>query len=142
MEEELLLGGGFLFNYSRKKWTVWMIISFLIVGFLFYFNFEEGKSYKSSAMTFEIEKKEHHIEPGKYMEMWVIGTNANDNSPNKERYKVMIEDSRIYNLLDVGSEYFVNIHGVKKRNQSEYKYTFGQLGLVDGTQLTGEGEIE
>ncbi|WP_427137008.1 hypothetical protein [Psychrobacillus psychrodurans] len=131
-----------MFNYSRKKWTVWMIISFLIVGFLFYFNFEEGKSYKSSAMTFEIKKKEHHIEPGKYMEMWVIGTNANDNSPNKEKYKVMIEDSRIYNLLDVGNEYFVNIHGVKKRNQSEYIYTFGQLGLVDGTQLTGEGEIE
>ncbi|MDI2587044.1 hypothetical protein OR571_07985 [Psychrobacillus sp. NEAU-3TGS] len=47
----------------------------------------------------------------------------------------MIEDSRIYNLLEEGIEYFVNIQGVKKRSQSEYIYTFGQLGLVDGTQL-------
>ncbi|MBS4192907.1 hypothetical protein KHA94_22580 [Bacillus sp. FJAT-49705] len=142
MEEELLLGGGFLFNYSRKKWVVLLIILFLIAGFLFYLYFEAGKSYKSSSMIFEIDKKEHHIEPGKYMKMWVIGSNANDNSPNKERYKVMIEDSRIYNLLEEGNEYFVNIQGIKKRNQSEYIYTFGQLGLVDGTQLAGEGKID
>ena len=131
-----------MFNYSRKKWVFWLVIFFLIVGFLFYLYFEEGKSYKNSAMIFEIEKKEHHIEPGKYMKMWVVGFNANDSSPNKERYKIMIKDSRIYNLLEEGNEYFVNIQGVKKRNQSEYIYTFGQLGLVDGTQLTGEGKIE
>lgn len=131
-----------MFKISRKKWVVLLIILFLIGIFLFYLYFEEGKSYKSSSMIFEIEKKEHHIEPGKYIKMWVIGSNANDNSPNKERYKVMIEDSRIYNLLKEGNEYFVNIQGIKKRNQSEYVYTFGQLGLVDGTQLTGEGKIE
>jgi hypothetical protein len=56
--------------------------------------------------------------------MWVIGSNANDNNLNKERYKVMIDDARIYNLLEEGNEYFVNIQGVKKRNQSEYIYTF------------------
>ena len=110
MEEELLLGGGYLFKIFRKKWVVLLII--LIAVFLY---FESGKSYKSSAVTFVIEKKEHHIEPGKYIKMWVIGSNVNDNSPNKERYKVMIEDSRIYNLLEEGSEYFVNIQGIKKR---------------------------
>jgi hypothetical protein len=124
-----------------------VIILFLLVVFPFYLFFDGGKSnwekdYKSIAMTFEIEKKENHIEPGKYIKMWVIGSNANDNNPNKERYKVMIEDSRIYNLLEEGNEYFVNIQGVKKKNQSEYIYTFGQLGLVDGTQLTGKGKIE
>ncbi|KAB2333353.1 hypothetical protein F7731_15995 [Cytobacillus depressus] len=127
---------------SCKKWVVLLIILFLIVIFLLYLYFEGGKSYKSSSMIIEIEKKEHHIEPGKYIKMWVIGSNANDNSPNKERYKIMIEDSRIYNLLEEGNEYFVSIQGVKKRNQSEYVYTFGQLGLVDGTQLRGEGKIE
>lgn len=140
MEEIPLSGGEFLFKISHKKWVVLLIFLLLIVIFLFYF--QEGKSYKSSSMIFEIEKKEHHIEPGKYMKMWIIGSNANDNSPKKERYKVMIEDSRIYNLLEEGNEYFVNIQGVKKRNQSEYVYTFGQLGLVDGTQLRGEGKIE
>ncbi|MGP4108895.1 hypothetical protein [Virgibacillus sp. L01] len=131
-----------MFNNSRKKWVVLLTLLFLIVGFLFYFYFEGGKSYKSSSMIFEIDKKEHHNESGKYMRMWVTGSNANDNNQNKERYKVMIEDSRIYNLLEEGIEYFVNIQGVKKRNQSEYKYTFSQLGLVDGSQLTGEGKIE
>jgi hypothetical protein len=106
--------------------------------------FKGVESYKSSVMIFKIEKKEHHIEPGKFIKMWVIGSNANDNSPNKERYKVIIEDSRIYNLLKEGNEYFVNIEGVKKKNQSKYIYTFGQLGLADddATQLTGKGKIE
>ncbi|MBS4199110.1 hypothetical protein KHA93_05490 [Bacillus sp. FJAT-49732] len=132
---------------SRKKWAVLLIIFFLIVVFPLCLFFAGGKSneeksYKSIVMTFEIEKKEHHIEPGKYIKMWVIGANANDNNPNKERYKVMIEDSRIYNLLEEDNKYFVNIQGVTKRNQSEYIYTFGQLGLVDVTQLTGKGKIQ
>ena len=131
-----------MFQISRKKWAALLICLFLIVVFLLYLYFNGGKSYNSIAMTFKIEEKEHYIEPGKYIKMWVIGSNANDNNPNKERYKVMIEDSRIYNLLEEGNEYFVNIQGVKKRNQSEYIYTFGQLGLVDGTQLAGKGKIE
>lgn len=138
MEEEV----AFLFKISRNKWVVLLIILFIIGITLFSLYFDGGKSYKSSSMIFEIEKKEHHIEPGKYIKMWVLGSNANDKSPNKERYKVMIEDSRIYNLLEEGNEYFVNIQGVKKRNRSDYVYTFGQLGLVDETQLTGEGKIE
>jgi hypothetical protein len=133
-----------MFKASRKKWVILLIIVFLIGFFLFYLYSEDGNSYsyKSSAMIFKIEKKEHHIEAGKYIKMWVIGSNANDSSPNKERFQVMIEDSRIYNLLEEGNRYFVNIQGVKNRNQSEYVYTFGQLGLEDGTQLTGKGKID
>ena len=89
-----------------------------------------------------IEEKDHNIEPGKYQKMWVVGSNTNDNTQNKERYKVMIEDSRIYNLLEEGQEYFVLIQGTKKENQSEYTYTFGQLGLPEGTQLVGNGKID
>ncbi|MDX5475954.1 MAG: hypothetical protein LPK00_10515 [Bacillaceae bacterium] len=131
-----------MFNYFRKKRVVLSIIISLIVGFSSYLYFEGGKTYKSGSMIFVIEKKEHHIEPGKYMKMWVIGSNANDNSTDKEKYKVMIEDSRIYNLLEEGNEYFVTIQGVRKRNQPEYIYTFGQLGLVNGSQLAGEGKID
>ena len=135
---------GSLFKIFRKNWVVLFIILFLLAVSLFFLHFNEGngRSYKSSTMIFVIEKKEHHIEPGKYMKMWVIGSNAYDDSPDKERYKIMIDDSRIYNLLEEGNKYFVNIQGVKKKNQSEYIYTFGQLGLEDGTQLAGKGEIE
>ena len=42
----------------------------------------------------------------------------------------------IYNLLEEGNEYFVNIQGEIKRNQSDYICTIGQLGLVGGSQLT------
>jgi hypothetical protein len=76
------------------------------------------------------------------MKMWVIGSNANDSSKNKEQYKVMIKDARIYNLLEEGKEYFVSIEGTNKENQSDTTYTFGQLGLPEGTRLSGEGIIE
>ncbi len=119
-----------------------LIMIVLVLSFALYIYFERGKSFQSVGMFIYIEKKEHHIEPGKYLKMWVVGSNANDVSPDKKRYKVMIEDSRIYNLLEEGNEYFVSIQGVKKRNQSDYIYTFGQLGLPGGTQLSGEGKIE
>jgi hypothetical protein len=74
--------------------------------------------------------------------MWVIGYNANDNSPNRKEYKVMVKDSKVYNLLETGKDYFVSINGVKKRNQSEYIYTFDQLSQIGGTQLAGDGRVE
>ncbi|GGI15561.1 hypothetical protein GCM10007380_28600 [Gottfriedia solisilvae] len=54
----------------------------------------------------------------------------------------MIEDSRIYNLLEEGKEYFVVIEGIEKRRQSNYTYTFSQLGLPEGTQMSGKGKID
>lgn len=93
-------------------------------------------------MIMYIEEKDHINESSKNQKMWVVGSNSYDNSQNKERYKVMIEDSRIYNLLEEGQEYFVLIQGTKKENQSDYTYTFGQLGLPEGTQLVGNGKID
>jgi hypothetical protein len=54
----------------------------------------------------------------------------------------MIKDSKIYNLLEEGKEYFVSLEGTKKKKQSEYTYTFGQLGIPGGTELIGDGIIE
>lgn len=106
-----------------------------------------GCENTSSPQTFAtmfmyIEKKEHYIAPGEYIKMWVVGSNASDDGNSKEKYKIMIIDSRIYNLLEEGKEYFVTIEGTKENKQSDYLYTFGQLGLPEGTQLTGEGIIE
>ncbi len=53
-----------------------------------------------------------------------------------------LKDSRIYNLLEEDEEYFVSIEGTKKDNQSDYLYTFDQLGRPEGTQLRGEGVLE
>jgi hypothetical protein len=126
----------------RKKISLLMII-FLIVSFIvILYIFLNRPMYQSTTMMMVIEEKEHHIEPGKYQKMWVIGTNANDPDKNKERFKVRIKDSQIYNLLEEGKEYFVTFEGVKKSEESEYIYTFSQLGLPDGTQMRGDGIID
>lgn len=129
---------------NRRKWGI--IIAVLLEIAIFtsiYYYFERRKnSYTSVAMFMYVEKKEHYIEPGQYMEMWVIGSNSSDSSQNKLKYKVMIKDSMIYNLLEEGKEYFVSLEGIKKKNQSEYIYTFGQLSIPGGTQLRGEGIIK
>lgn len=103
---------------------------------------EEKGTFNTVTMSMQLEKKDHHVELGKYQKMWVIGSNVNDDDPNKERYKIMIDDSRIYNLLEEGNQYFVLIQGERKYKQAEYTYTFGQLGLPEGTQLVGKGIID
>jgi hypothetical protein len=132
-----------LINISKKR-SILIIVVFLILSLCpgYYIYYERDKSYQSITMFMYIENKEHHIEPGKYIEMWVIGSNGSDSSQNKMKYKVMIKDSRIYNLLEEGNEYFVSLEGIKKKTQSDYTYTFGQIGLLDGTQLSGEGIID
>lgn len=126
----------------QKKISLLMII-FLLVSFIVILSiFLNRPMYQSSTMMMLIEEKEHHIEPGKYLKMWVIGMNANDPDKNKERFKGMIKDSSIYNLLEEGKEYFVTFEGVKRSEESEYIYTFSQLGLPDGTQVRGDGIIE
>jgi hypothetical protein len=134
-----------LINISKKR-SILIIVVFLILSLClgYYIYFERDKSYQSITMFMYIENKEHHIEPGKYLEMWVIGSNGSDSSQNKNKmkYKVMIKDSRIYNLLEEGNEYFVSLEGIKKKTQSDYTYTFGHIGLLDGTKLSGEGIID
>jgi hypothetical protein len=127
----------------RRKRISHLLIIFLLVSFIAILYLSLNRPmYQSTTMMMVIEKKEHYIEQGKYLKMWVIGSNANDPDKNKERFKVMIKDSSIYNLLEEGKEYFVTFEGVKKSEESEYIYTFSQLGLPGGTQMRGDGIIE
>lgn len=119
-----------------------MITLVLILSLTFYFPVEKEKSFQSIVMEMHIEKKDSLIEPGKYIKMWVIGSNTNDTTKNKTKYKVMIDDSRIYNLIEEGKEYFVSVQGSKEAQTTDYIYTFGQIGIVGGTQLAGKGKIE
>ena len=129
---------------NNRKWSILIAVLLVIALFtsIYYYAERGNNSYTSVTMFMYVEKKEHYIEPGQYLKMWVIGSNSSDSSQNKLKYKVMIKDSRIYNLLEEGKEYFVTLEGVKKKNQSEYTYTFGKLGIPGGTQLGGEGIIE
>jgi hypothetical protein len=129
---------------NKRKWGILIAVLLVIALFtsMYYYAEWGNNSHTSVTMFMYVEKKEHYIEPGQYFKMWVIGSNSSDSSQNKLKYKVMIKDSRIYNLLEEGKEYFVDLEGIKKKNQSEYTYTFGQLGIPGGTQLSGEGIIE
>lgn len=82
----------------------------------------------------------------------MIFSSSFDHSPIKESLlvciriihirKVMVDDSRNYNLLEEGKEYFVSIDGVKTKDMSDFLYTFNQLALPDGTQMIGDGVID
>ncbi|MBS8264004.1 hypothetical protein DYI25_06100 [Mesobacillus boroniphilus] len=129
---------------KRRKISLSLIFLLLVsfIGIMYTLLNRPEKMYTSTTMMMTIEEKEHYIEPGKYQKMWVMGTNANDPDKNKERFKVMIGDSRIYNLLEEGKEYFVTFQGVKKNEESEYIFTFSQIGNPEGTQMSGDGIIE
>ncbi|MGO4109709.1 hypothetical protein [Paenibacillus sp. YAF4_2] len=131
-----------MINKRKRSVLIAVILVVALFTSIYYYAERRNNSYTSVTMFMYIEKKEDYIEPGKYMKMWVIGSNSSDSSQNKLKYKVMIKDSSIYNLLEEGKEYFVTFEGVKKKNQSEYTYTFGQLSIPGGTELRGEGIIE
>ncbi len=60
-----------------------------------------------------IQEKHHHIETGKYLEMWVVGYNAVDKEGNRDPYKVFIEEAMVYNLINEGEEYMISATSFK-----------------------------
>ncbi|QHW33807.1 hypothetical protein GZH47_25415 [Paenibacillus rhizovicinus] len=129
---------------NKRRWSIAAAGVLVIVLFasIYYYVERGNNSYTSITMFMNVEKKEYDIEPGRYLKMWVTGSNSSDSSQSKLKYKVMIKDSMVYNLLEEGKEYFVSLEGIKKKNQSEYTYTFNQVGHPGGTQLSGEGKME
>jgi hypothetical protein len=89
-----------------------------------------------------IEEKDYHIEPGSYQEMWIVVYNAYDSNEDTERYKVMIKDSRLFNLIEEGEEYFMSITAYKKNSEDQFIYKIDQIANpADETDMRGEGRM-
>lgn len=68
-------GGDFLVN--KRKWGILIAVLLVIALFtsMYYYAERGNNSYTSVTMFMYVEKKEHYIEPGQYLKMWVIGSN-------------------------------------------------------------------
>lgn len=89
-----------------------------------------------------IEEKHHHIEPGKYFEMWVIGYNGYEEVKDRKPYKIFIEDSMVYNLIEEGREYMVSASSIREDEEFGYVYQLQQISNQEEYQLAGKGRIK
>jgi hypothetical protein len=123
--------------FLLKKMT---FLLFTSLFFLLLIGCENNKSISMGGMV--IEKKHHYIEPGQYFEMWVIGYNAYEKEGNREHYKIYIQDSMIYNLLEEGEEYMVSAQSFRKDEEFGYAYQLTQISNQEEYQLSGKGRIK
>jgi hypothetical protein len=74
--------------------------------------------------------------------MWIIGYNANDKRENRERYKIYIEESMIYNLIKEGEVYMVSASSFREDKEFGYVYELTQISNQEEYQLSGKGRIK
>ncbi|MEW9673884.1 hypothetical protein [Ammoniphilus sp. 3BR4] len=122
---------------------VGMCVIVLLISYFFFFGNSTSQMTKSIGMAgMVIEEKHHHIEPGQYFEMWVIGYNAYEKEENRERYKIFIEESMVYNLIEEGEEYMVSASSFREDEEFGYVYRLEQISNQEKYQLAGKGRIK
>jgi hypothetical protein len=123
-----------------------IISAIIIVLLVCYFSLFEKQTFKVknsiSMAGMLIEEKYHNVEPGKYTEMWIIGYNANDKRENRERYKIYIEESMIYNLIKEGEVYMVSASSFREDKEFGYVYDLTEISNQEEYQLRGKGRIK
>ncbi|MCJ8007118.1 hypothetical protein ACFFF5_06390 [Lederbergia wuyishanensis] len=118
-----------------------MCVIALIISCFFFFGNSFLKETRSISMAgMFIETKHHHIEPGKYLELWVIGYNSYDE--NEGRFKVYIEDAMVYNLIEEGKVYMVSASSIRKDEEFGHVYRLEQISNQEEYQLVGKGRIK
>jgi hypothetical protein len=126
-----------------KKLILVLIMGFIVLLISYFSYFENSTSKGSITMGgFVIEEKHHYIEPGQYFEMWVIGYNANEKEEKRERYKIFIEDSMVYNLIEEDEEYMVSATSYREDVEFGYVYKLEQISNQNEYQLRGKGRIK
>ncbi|MGD6993246.1 hypothetical protein [Sutcliffiella horikoshii] len=120
-----------------KKRRAQLIGLLILVGIVFLFMGKKDVQVITNSHTFGVfyvEEKDHHIEPGEYMEMWVIGYNGAEKEENREYFKVYIRDANVYNLIEAEETYLFSFSST-----GDDRYYLDLVFPENGTQLTGEG---
>ncbi|MGD7053985.1 hypothetical protein [Sutcliffiella horikoshii] len=120
-----------------KKRRAQLIGLLILVGIVLLFIGKKDVQVITNSHTFGVfyvEEKDHHIEPGEYMEMWVIGYNGAEKGENREYFKVYIRDANVYNLIEAEETYLFSFSSTR-----DDRYYLDQVFPENGTQLTGEG---
>ena len=127
----------------NKKWLIILICIGVIFGVYLLFvssSFQMTKSISMGGMI--IEEKHHYVQPGEYFEMWIIGYNAYEEEGNRERYKIYIEESMVYNLIEEGKKYMVSAQSFREDEEYGYVYELIQISNQEAYQLAGKGRIK
>ncbi|WP_368505144.1 hypothetical protein AB3N04_05725 [Alkalihalophilus sp. As8PL] len=129
-----------------KKMIVILVIVLISMAIITLNNFIEDKSEKVySQQSFGgmyIEEKEHHVKPGEYQQMWIIGYNAYEDSEGKEPFKVFIKDANVYNLIEENQEYVISFSAKHQDESNNNIYSLDWISLPDGGQMRGDGLID
>lgn len=89
-----------------------------------------------------IEEKDHHVEPGDYQEMWIIGYDFHETEENQERYKIYIEDPNVYNLIEEDKVYNLAADSFREDDTYGLAYELIFISDDDNYQLRGDGRID
>ena len=89
-----------------------------------------------------IEEKDHHVEPGDYQEMWIIGYVFHETEENQIRYKIYIEDPNVYNLIEEDKVYHLVADSFREDDTYGLVYELIFISDDDNYQMRGEGRIE
>jgi len=129
--------------FSNKRFIIASICFLAILsGSLFFFGNSSSEMTKNFGAFMIIEEKHHHIEPGQYLEMWVIGYNLYEEGENRERYKIYIEESMVYNLIEEGEMYMVSAASFREDEEFGYVYQLEQISNQEEYQFAGKGRIK
>ena len=127
---------------SKKKRGISILIGIIVITsfFIFFGNRQDNNQLINTTHSFGdfyVMEKEHHIEPGDYMEMWVVGYNGAEKEENKEYYKVYFKDANVYNLIEKDQSYMFSISSISEEGKE--RYYLDVISPPNGTQLRGEG---
>jgi len=113
----------------------------LTIGYFYYVqNLTPKTNFSIDFGAMTIEEKHHYIEPGEYIEMWIIGYNVYDS--NQTRYKIFIEEAMVYNLIEEGKEYMVSARSFREDDDFDYVYKLQQISNQLDYQMRGKGRIK
>ncbi|WP_226682885.1 hypothetical protein [Sutcliffiella horikoshii] len=127
---------------SNKRKVIFALVGLIIITSIFIYsgNRQGNNQLINSHHTFGdfyVVEKEHHIEPGEYMEMWVVGYNGAEKEENRENYKVYFKDANVYNLIEKDQSYMFSISSISEEGKE--RYYLDVISSPNGTQLRGEG---
>lgn len=117
-----------------------MCVIALLISYYFFFGRSMKETISMGGMV--IEEKHDHVVPGQYFEMWVIGYNAHEKVENRKRYKIFIEESMVYNLIEEGEQYMVSASSFREDDEFGNVYQLLQISNQEEYQLSGKGRIK
>ncbi|PFH82607.1 hypothetical protein [Bacillus sp. AFS088145] len=122
-----------------RKWKLYLIgiVILMIMSYSFFVKNYEIHSGIGIGQMYIVEK--HSDKKQGSLRMWFIGYNAGEKEENRKHYKIYVKDAMVYNLIEVGNTYMVNVESTRKDKNYGYVYKLEQISNQEKYQLVGTG---